>query len=177
MRIIFINFFFFIYFCSFNTYSQTISVVDINFLIDNNSYYNKIISDIELNQQEYLKQFEIKENELQLKFEEIESSRLILSDKEINLQIDEYNNQLTQYTEMIDKFNFHYQNQIINIREAILKEIIKLIEIYAVENSIDLILDSTSYLIASNSLNITNDINNELEKLNLNLEYKNFEEN
>ena len=112
-----------------------------------------------------------------MKFEEIESSRLILSDKEINLQIDEYNNQLTQYTEMIDKFNFHYQNQIINIREAILKEIIKLIEIYAVENSIDLILDSTSYLIASNSLNITNDINNELEKLNLNLEYKNFEEN
>ena len=177
MRIIFINFFFFIYFFSFNIYSQTISVVDINFLIDNNSYYNKIISDIELNQQEYLKKFEIKENELQLKFEEIESSKLILSDKEINLQIDEYNNQLTQYTEMIDKFNFHYQNQIINIREAILKEIIKLIEIYAVENSIDLILDSTSYLIASNSLNITNDINNELEKLNLNLEYKNFEEN
>jgi len=177
LRIIFINFFFLIYFFSFNTYSQTISVVDINFLIDNNSYYNKIISDIELNQQEYLKKFEIKENELQLKFEEIENSRLILSDKEINLQIDEYNNQLNQYTEMIDKFNFHYQNQIINIREAILKEIIKLIEIYAVENSVDLILDSTSYLIASNSLDITNDIYNELEKLNLNLEYKNFEEN
>ena len=43
--------------------------------------------------------------------------------------------------------------------------------------SIDLILDSTSYLIASNSLDITNDINNELEKLNLNLEYKDFEKN
>ena len=175
MRIIFINFFFLIYFFSFNTYSQTISVVDINFLIDNNSYYNKIISDIELNQQEYLKKFEIKENELQLKFEEIENSRLILSDKEINLQIDEYNNQLNQYTEMIDKFNFHYQNQIINIREIILNEIIYLLEEYAINNNIDLILDSTSYLIASNTIDITESINNELKKINLRLEYIDFE--
>ncbi len=50
-------------------------------------------------------------------------------------------------------------------------------EKYALENSIDLILDSTSYLIASNSLDITKDINSELDKLNLNLEYKNFEKN
>ena len=50
-------------------------------------------------------------------------------------------------------------------------------EKYALENSVDLILDSTSYLIASNSLDITIDINSELEKLNLNLEYKDFEKN
>ena len=30
-------------------------------------------------------------------------------------------------------------------------------------------------MIASNSIDITNNINSELEKLNLNLEYKNFE--
>ena len=69
----------------------------------------------------------------------------------------------------------HYQNQIINIKEVILKEILKLLEKYAIENRIDIILDSTTYLIASNSLDITNNINNELEKLNLNLEYKDFE--
>ncbi len=176
MRIVSIIFFLINLF-SFNIYSQTISVVDIKTLIDNNSFYNKIIKDIELNQQKYLKKFENKENELQLKSKEIDDSKLILSDEEINLQIDEYNNQLAEYNLIIDEFNFHYQNQIINIREAIFKEIIKIIEIYAVENSIDLILDSNSYLIASNSLDITNDINSELEKLNLNLEYKDFEKN
>ena len=50
-------------------------------------------------------------------------------------------------------------------------------EKYAIENSIDLILDSTTYLIASNSLDITNNINEELEKLNLNFEFKDFEKN
>ena len=76
---------------------------------------------------------------------------------------------------MIENFNSHYQNQIINIREFLLSEIIKLLENYALKNNVDLILDSNSYLIASNSLDITNLINNELENLNFKLEYKDFE--
>ena len=59
--------------------------------------------------------------------------------------------------------------------EVCTKEIIILIEKYAIENDINLILDSNSYLIASNSLDITNLIKNELEKTNLKLEYKSFE--
>ena len=59
------------------------------------------------------------------------------------------------FTILVEEFNFHYQNQILNIREKILKEILILLEKYAIENNIDLILDSTSYLIASNSLDIT----------------------
>ena len=146
-------------------------------LIDNNTIYKKTLKNIELNQQKYLKDFDKKENELKIKLNEIEESKLILSENEINLQIENYNDQLSQFTVLIEEFNFHYQNQIINIREAVLKEILKLLEKYALDNSIDMILDSTTYLIASNSLDITNKINNELEKLNLNLEYKDFETN
>ena len=75
----------------------------------------------------------------------------------------------------IDTFNTHYQTQIIEIRKIILKEIIVLAEKYAKNNDIDLILDSTSYLIASNAINITNIIKKELEKINLNLEFEKFE--
>ena len=78
---------------------------------------------------------------------------------------------------MIENFNSHYQNQIINIRQYLLNEIIKLLENYATKNNVDLILDSNSYLIASNSLDITNQINSELENLNFKLEYKDFEKN
>ena len=84
---------------------------------------------------------------------------------------------MTEFTILIEKFNYHYQSEIIKIRESILNEIIKLLEKYAIENSIDLILDSTSYLIASNSLDITNDIKNKLSQLNFKLEYKDFEQN
>ena len=158
-------------------FSQTIAIVNVQTLIDNNKIYQKIVKDIEINQEKYLKDFNVMENELTTKLNEIEKSKLILSEQEINKQIEDYNNQLSQFSIKIEEFNLHYQNEIIKIKEAILKEILKLLEKYALENSVDLILDSNTYLIASNSLDITNDINNELEKLNLNLEYKDFEKN
>ena len=168
---------FFINIISFNVFSQTIAVININNLIDENNSYNKILEDIELSQEKYLKNFNIKENELKLKLQDIEESKLILGQDQINLQIDDYNKQLSEFTNLIEEFNFHYQNQIIIIREYVFTEIIKLIEKYAIENSVDLILDSGSYLIASNELDITSDINIELNKLNLNLEFKDFEKN
>ena len=177
MRFIYIYIFFCINIISLNIYSQTIAVVNIQSLIDNNFIYQKILKDIESDQQEYLKQFDLKENELKLKLTEIEESKLILSENEINLQIEDYNNELTEFTTLIEKFNFHYQSEIMQIREFILDEIIKLLEKYAIENKIDLMLDSTSYLIVSNSLDITEKINSKLNELNLNLEYKSFEKN
>ena len=175
MKLIYINIFFCINFISLNIYSQTIAVVNIQSLIDNNSIYQNILKDIEFDQQEYLKKFDLKENELKLKLTEIEESKLILNENEISLQIENYNKELTEFTILIEEFNFHYQSEIMQIRESILDEIIKLLEKYAIENKIDLMLDSTSYLIVSNSLDITEKINSKLNELNLNLEYKNFE--
>ena len=177
MKLTYIIIFLFINILSLKIFSQTIAIVNVQTLIDNNKIYQKILKDIEINQDKYLKDFNLMENELSAKMNEIEEAKLILSQEEINKQIEDYNNQLSQFSTKIEEFNFHYQNEIIKIREVILKEILKLLEKYALENSVDLILDSTTYLIASNSLDITTDINSELEKLNLNLEYKDFEKN
>ena len=177
MKLTYIILFLFINIFSSKIFSQTIAIVNVQSLIDNNKIYQKTVKDIEINQEKYLKDFNAKENELILKLNEIEESKLILSEEEISKKIEDYNNQLSQFSITIEEFNFHYQNEIIKIREIILKEILKLLEKYALENSVDLILDSTTYLIASNSLDITIDINSELEKLNLNLEYKDFEKN
>ena len=177
MKLTYIILFLFINIFSSKIFSQTIAIVNVQSLIDNNKIYQKTVKDIEINQEKYLKDFNIMENELIIKLNEIEESKLILSQEEITKQIEDYNNQLSQFNITIEEFNFHYQNEIIKIREIIFKEILKLLEKYALENSIDLILDSTTYLIASNSLDITVDISGELEKLNLNLEYKDFEKN
>ena len=177
MKLIYIIIFFFINIFSSNIFSQTIAIVNIQSLIDNNKIYQKTVKDLEINQKKYLNDFEMMENKLTIQLNEIEESKLILSEEEITKQIEDYNNQLSQFNIIIEEFNFHYQNEIIQIREIILREILKLLEKYALENSVDLILDSTTYLIASNSLDITDDINSELEKLNLNLEYKDFEKN
>ena len=177
MKPVYIIIFLFVNFFSFNIFSQNIAVVNVQSLIDNNEIYQKTLKDIEINQEKFLNDFNVIENELIIKLNDIEESKLILSNEEINIKIENYNNQLSNFNILIEEFNSHYENEIILIRETIFKEILKLLEKYALEKSIDLILDSTTYLIASNSLDITIDINSELEKINLNLEYKDFEKN
>lgn len=157
--------------------AQTISVVDIQSLINNNIIYKNTLLKIESDQEKYLKNFDLKEKELNNLFTDIENSKLILNETEIIVQLENYNIKLDNFTNLVNEFNLHYQNQINDIREAIFEEILKLLELYALENSIDLILDSSTYLIASNTLDITDDIQSILEKLNLKLEYQNFEKN
>ena len=177
MRLIYFIIFFTLNFTSSIIVAQTIVVVNIQFLIDSNTMYQSIINEINESQKIYLDNFEKKENELTLLLKEIEDSKLILNENEINLKITDYNNQLNDFTKLIDNFNSHYQNEIIIIRENVLKEIIVLLENYAIENNVDLVLDSTSYLIASNSLDITTSINEQLSQIDMKLEYKNFEKN
>ena len=157
--------------------ANSIAVLNIQLIIDKNNQYIELINQIEISQKSYLESFKITENELEKKLSEIENSKLILNDNEINNKINIYNQDFADFQILVDKFNLHYQNQIIMNRETILKEIIVLLEKYAIENNIELILDSTSYLIASNSIDITNKISNELNNIDLNLEYKNFEKN
>lgn len=177
MKLIYLSFFLFFIFISKIINAQNIAVVNIQSLIDNNNKYIDKINELEKSQNKYLKRFELTEEELNEKLNNIEENKLILNENEINLQIDNYNNELSNFTILIEKFNFHYQNQVIKIRESILNEIIILLEKFAIENNLDLILDSTSYLIASNSIDITEEINKELKKIKLDLEYKDFENN
>ena len=78
---------------------------------------------------------------------------------------------------MIESYNLHYQNEIINKRKIVLKEIIVLVEKFAKDNNIDIVLDSNNYLVASNSINITEDIELKLKNLELKLDLKKFEQN
>ena len=177
MRLIYLIIFIYISLFYSNLYAQTIVVVNVQSLIDENPKYIETNNQLENSQKKYLNSFKEKENELQNMLEDIESSKLILNDDEINNLIDKYNNQLNNFSILIDKFNLHYENQIIQIRQTLLKEIIILLEDYAIKNNIDLILDSTSYLIASNSIDITSEIKKKFNQINIALKYEEFNEN
>ena len=177
MKLIYLFIFFFINIITNTVYGQNIVVVNIQSIIDNNQNYIDTVKQIEIYQQRYFENFEKREKNLQKISKNIEETKLILNENEINKKIDDYNNQLANLKIDIEEFNIHYQQQIINIREIILREIIILLENYAIENKVDLILDSTSYLIASNSIDITEFINGELTKINFILEYESFKKN
>ena len=91
-------------------FAQTIVVVNVQSLINNNSYYKEIIEDMEINQKKYLEKFQLKEKELDEKLNDLEQSKLILNEVEINTQIDNYNKELADFTNTVEKYNLHYQN-------------------------------------------------------------------
>ena len=90
-------------------FAQSIVVVNIEFLIDNNENYLNILEEMELSQKDHLDKLKKKESELKKILNDIEESKLILNENEINLQIENYNNQLANFTILIDDFNLHYQ--------------------------------------------------------------------
>ena len=177
MKIIILTIFFLTNIFCLNVLAQSIAVVNIQFLIDNNTQYVEKTKELEISQEKFLFNFNKKENELKNMLDDIESSKLILNKDEINSKIERYNSELNEFSTFVDEFNYHYDSQIIAMREVLLKKIIILLENYAMNNNIDLILDSANYLIASNSINITDYIKDKLNEININLEYEEFERN
>tara|TARA_Y100000996_G_C22204161_1_gene512588 strand:+ start:69 stop:599 length:531 start_codon:yes stop_codon:yes gene_type:complete len=167
-------FFFTLIYSSFS-YSNEIVVVDIEKIINNNSYYKEFLKKVENDQKSYLQIFNLEDKILEEMLIEIENSKLLLEQDEINVMIDQYNDKIQKQNEIVNQFNNHYQNEIIKTRKKIFNEIIILLEKYAFDNKIELILDSTNYLIASNAINITNIIEKQINLINLNLEIDSFE--
>ena len=150
---------------------QKIVVINLEFIINNSNQYQEIIKKILKDQELKKNDFKKEEEIIKSKQNEIENSKLILSKDEFELKVDEYNKILRNFKDSIDEFNFHYDNQILKIRNQILEYIVKLLEKYAIENKIDLIFDNKNYIIASNSIDITDSILKELDTLDLNLQF------
>ena len=170
-------FLFLIFIFSPNLFATKIFVIDVEKLINENIYYEKFIKEIKKNQINEKNELNLIEKEIVDLQIEIEQSKLILDQNEINKLIEDYNIKLNKFNILIESFNLHYQNEIINKRKIVLKEIIVLVEKFAKDNNIDIVLDSNNYLVASNSINITEDIELKLKNLELKLDLKKFEQN
>lgn len=160
-----------------NLFATKIFVIDVEKLINENIYYEKFMEEIEKNQISEKNELNLIEKEIVDLQNEIEQSKLILDQNEINKLIEDYNIKLNKFNILIESYNLHYQNEIINKRKIVLKEIIVLVEKFAKDNNIDIVLDSNNYLVASNSINITEDIELKLKNLELKLDLKKFEQN
>ena len=162
---------------SFGTSGTNIVVIDLQQIIDRNSDYKTILDEIEKSQEIHLNKFDQKEKELNNILNEIEEAKLILNDSEVNNMIYEYNESLNKFSQLVERFNYHFQNEIVSIRKKILNEIVVIIEQYAAQNEIELVLDANNYLISSNTINITDIIEKKLNRIKIKLEFKDFEKN
>ena len=171
LKIISILFFFLI---SFSALSTNIRVIDLQSLIDNNKDLNQMILNMEIDQEIFKNNFRKKEAQLANDLESIEESKLILNSEEIEQRIRIYNEKLYKFNSEIEKFNSHYDNEISILKNEIIKKILEILKKYFNENEIDLILDSNSYIISNNSINITDLINKELNNNNFDISFEKY---
>ena len=166
-------FIFFLY----TTYANAtkVAVIDINFLIDNSIHFNEISKKINSTQIQAKENFQNTEQNLLKIKSELEDSKLILSNDEFNLKKEEYYKEVSKFEENVSKFNNHYENEIIKIKNIIFARITELVQDYASENGIELIIDKNQYLIAADTININEIIFEKLNKLKMELNFTIYE--
>ena len=167
---------FFLFFCfqSFTLYGTAIRVIDLQYIIDNNTAILNLIKEIDNDQKSHRKNFKENEIALNLELERIEELKLILSNTELEKEINKYNDQLNQFNAKIERFNFHYENQVNILKNILLEKTLKILKKYSLDNKIDLILGSNDYILSNDSLNITNVILEKLNNININIKFEKF---
>lgn len=157
-----------------NGFSINIRVLDFQKIIDNNTKINFLYDQINKDQLSHKKKFKNEELDLQKELERIEKLNLILETSELEKEIENYNQQLNIFNEQIKKFNIHYELQINNLKNKLINIVLELLKKYSEDNKIDLILDSTNYIISNNSINITNIIQDQLNNKTIETSFEKY---
>ena len=164
----------FIFFSS-NVFATNIRVVDLEYLINENNFVQLLIENIEKDQIIYRQRFSEIEEKLKSELQKIEELKLILESSELDKEIDIYNQKLNKFNLEVNEFNVHYENQLNDLKNTILENLLNTLKKYSSDNKIELILDSKSYILANNSINITEIILTDLNKIDLKIRFEKFE--
>ena len=162
------------YLLSSSAYSANIRVVDMQNLLENSDSLKSMYSLIEKDQIFFLNKFKKEELSLKSQLSEINELELILNNEELEKEVNKYNDSLNKFNIKIKNFNLHYDKQINNLKNIIVNKILEIMKSYSLDNEIDLILDSNHYILSSNSINITDLLFIELNKINIEYNFEKY---
>ena len=154
--IVFVIFFVF----STNLLAINIATINIAYILEKSVSYNNFLDELSDKKIELQSTLNIKEKDLEKLKQEIDNSKLIISEDELNLMISSYNNQLQILEQEIKKINLFFSNNIEINKNEIIKQIISYIENISAKSNIDIILTEDQYFMSSKKIDISNQIVN-----------------
>lgn len=154
--------FFFILFFSLlskNSFSnESIAIIDLDSLLEKTNSGKKIISQLNLINEQNLKSLKVIESQIKLNRDNINNQKNILSDEQLKEKINDLNNEIKQFqnekNKLVNNFNLQKKKQF----DIFFKKIIPVIENYISENNIKVVIDKKNIFIANKKNNITEDI-------------------
>ena len=146
----------------FPTYLSAINVgtINISYILEESKSYNNFLDELAKKKLELQKTLDTKEKELTKLKQEIENSRLIINEDELNLMISNYNDQLKVLDQEVKKINLFFSKNIEINKNIIIKQIINYIENISNKSDIDIILTEDQYFMSSKKIDISNQIIN-----------------
>ena len=157
-----------------SAFSINIRVLDFQSIVENNINLPILYDQINKDQEIHKNKLKNEEINLQDELKRIEELNLILEPIELEKEIENYNTRLNNFNDKVEKFNLHYDLQINNLKNKIINIILEELKKYSADNNIELILDSNNYILSSNSINITNLIQDEVNKINIEINFEKY---
>ena len=154
------KFIIFIIFFVFSTNLSALNIVTINiaYILEKSISYNNFLDELSNKKKELQDTLNLKEKELEKLKQEIDNSKLIISEDELNIMISNYNDQLKILDQEVKKINLFFSKNIEGNKNIIIKQIISYIENISVKSDIDMILTEEQYFMSSKKIDISNQI-------------------
>ena len=144
------------FFVNLSTVEATnILTIDLDKIINSNKDFIIFLNDINnlsINKKKSFLQNE--KNLMNLKIK-IEKNSLIYSDSEMKNKIESYNILLNEYQILLNNHNDKINKTIEINKNIILNQILVILKKYMTDNNIDLIIDKNNFLIANNSIDLS----------------------
>ena len=167
MRLFFFLFFFFINLP--NTNASDVVYVDLDFLLKKSTIGNKILFELNEENDKLQLKFEKKEIELNNEQNEIKKIKNVISNEEYNNKISLFKKKINLYNEEKNKEIREFENKKNNELDKFFKLLNKVMTDYMKNNSIEVIFDKSSIVIANQKNDISQKI---LEIINQNDQIK-----
>ena len=155
--------------------AQKIATFKFFIIIENLQVYKDFTT--KLNQFKKKKFDELKKEEESLitKKKDIEDSKILLSEIEYLSRISEFNEQKINFEKKVNKLNNYLKENIEKNENIILKEIINIVKQISIKNDFDVVLSDEQYFLASENVDISGQIFNDLNNLQIKLELTKYD--
>ena len=154
-----------------NLLALNLATINIAYILEKSISYNNFLDELSIKKLELQNTLILKETELEKLKQDIDNSKLIISEDELNIMISNYNNQLKNLDQEVKKINLFFSKNIENNKNIIIKQIISYIENISNGSNIDIILTEEQYFMSSKKIDISdqiiNLINNDIIILNI----------
>ena len=162
---------------SYNCYAVNIATINIEYILNNNSNFNNLIKNLDSFKSKFASNIKIDENNLLDLQNEINDFKIILSDDELSLKYEVYNDSLIILKERINIFNMFINSNIEDNKSIIIKRIYEIVKDIAITYEYDIILNENNYFLVSEQVDISNIVVKQLNNTEFDLKILNNNEN